>query len=211
VFGRFDDDALAVVEAAQREATSLGHNYLGTEHLLLGIVAAPDTAGARLVTERGVDAEGIRRALKEKLGVPLREFHSPAPLLASLGIDIEEVRRRAEATFGAETVRRVAVREARRRRWRLRRRQCASPVAPSALAWGTVRFTPRVKHTVELAAEQADRRHQPITPTHLLLGVLIEGQGLACEILADAGIDLPDLITAAQASLDMPGAPPTAN
>jgi ATP-dependent Clp protease ATP-binding subunit ClpC len=49
VFGRFDDHALAALQAAQAEATGLGHNYLGTEHLLLGIVTNPDTAAAHLL------------------------------------------------------------------------------------------------------------------------------------------------------------------
>ena len=40
------------------EAVRLGHNYVGTEHILLGLLRAPDEPGARLLTALGVTAEG---------------------------------------------------------------------------------------------------------------------------------------------------------
>ncbi len=209
MFDRFDDHALATVQTAQAQAIGLGHNYLGTEHLLLGISAKPDTSAARLLAAAGVDAEVIRQGIAKAVPIPDRPFRDPAPLLSTLGIDLDEVRRRAESTFGADTVRRVAVREAQRRR-RGRRfpfRRCVA-IAPSPLGLDPLGFTPRAKHTLELAAKEADQRHQPVTPTHLLLGVLIEGKGLACEILAEAGISLPDLYRPASTALDQPASPP---
>lgn len=201
MFQRFDDEALAAVQATQNEAIGLGHNHLGTEHLLLGIIANPDTRAAHLLTAQGVDADVVRQGIAKVLPIPDRPFRDPAPLLSTLGIDLDEIRRRAETTFGADTVRRVAVREARRRRRRLRFRRCV-PIAPSPLGLDPFGFTPRAKHTLELAAEEADQRRQLVTPTHLLLGVLIEGRGLACDILAQAGVSLPHLTDAARTALD---------
>lgn len=201
MFQRFDDEALAAVQATQNEAIGLGHNHLGTEHLLLGIIANPYTRAAHLLTAQGVDADVVRQGIAKVLPIPDRPFRDPAPLLSTLGIDLDEIRRRAETTFGADTVRRVAVREARRRRRRLRFRRCV-PIAPSPLGLDPFGFTPRAKHTLELAAEEADQRRQLVTPTHLLLGVLIEGRGLAWDILAQAGVSLPHLTDAARTALD---------
>jgi hypothetical protein len=131
VFDRFDDHALAALQDAQAQAIGLGHNYVGTEHLLLGIVINPDTTASHLLTAAGVDAEVIRRGIAKVVPIPDRPFRDPAPLLSTLGIDLDEVRRRAESTFGADTVRRVAVQEAQRRRRdrRFRFRRCV-PIAP---------------------------------------------------------------------------------
>ncbi len=207
MFQRFDDQAIAALQAAQAQAIGLGHNYLGTEHLLLGIATDPGTAATRLLAAHRVDAEVIRQGIAKAVPIPERPFRDPAPLLCTLGIDLDEVRRRAESTFGADTVRRVAIREAqRRRRRRLRSRRCA-PIAPSPLGADPLGFTPRAKHSLELAAREAERRRQPVTPTHLLLGVLIEGKGLACQILADVGVSLPDVTTATRTGLEEPPAP----
>lgn len=133
--------------------------------------------------------------------VPDRPFPDPARLLSTLGINLDEIRRRAETTFGADTVRRVAVRQTRRRRRQYRFRRCV-PIAPSPLGVDALGFTPRAKHTLDLAAKEADRRHQLVSPTYLLLGILIEGKGLACDILAQAGVSLPHLTDAARTALD---------
>ncbi len=47
-----------VLEVALREALRLGHNYIGTEHLLLGVLADADSAGAKALIEAGVTREG---------------------------------------------------------------------------------------------------------------------------------------------------------
>ncbi len=201
MFERFTRAARDVVVRAQHEAADLGHDYLGTEHLLLGLIANPDTTAAHLLTARGVDAEVIDLGIAKVVPIPNRPFRDPAPLLSTLGIDLDEIRRRAETTFGADTVRRVAVREAQRRRRRLRFRRCVS-IAPSPLGLDPFGFTPRARHTLELAAKEADLRRQPVSPTHLLLGVLIERKGLACEILAQAGVSLPHLTDDIRTAID---------
>ena len=54
-----------VLELALREALQLGHNYIGTEHLLLGILNSDSDAG-RLLTGRGLTAGFTERALAEE-------------------------------------------------------------------------------------------------------------------------------------------------
>ena len=57
----FTERAKKTFELASQEARGLGHNYIGTEHLLLGLAALNDGAAARILTDLHVDAEQIRR------------------------------------------------------------------------------------------------------------------------------------------------------
>ena len=101
MFARFDPDARAVVEAAQHEAHALGHNYVGTEHLLLGLLVNPASAPARLLAQLKIDLAVVRRRITETVGIGDGPRADTDELLATLGIDIAEIRRRAERTFVA--------------------------------------------------------------------------------------------------------------
>jgi hypothetical protein len=56
-----------VLELSLREALSLGHNYIGTEHILLGLVRENQGVAARILLDLGVDDEQIRTAIIEAL------------------------------------------------------------------------------------------------------------------------------------------------
>lgn len=56
----FDDDTAAVLESALREALRLGHNFIGTEHLLLGALAEPELDVTRRLGELGVTHEAVQ-------------------------------------------------------------------------------------------------------------------------------------------------------
>ncbi len=53
-------DAKEVLELAVREALSLGHNYIGTEHLLLAVVRGDECPAARILLDLGAGAEEVR-------------------------------------------------------------------------------------------------------------------------------------------------------
>jgi Clp amino terminal domain, pathogenicity island component len=63
-FERFTKEARQVVTLAQLEAKELGHNYIGTEHLLLGVLASERGIGASALAEFGVTAEDTREDVK---------------------------------------------------------------------------------------------------------------------------------------------------
>src|SRR5215213_6858002 len=63
----FDEDARAVVHAAQRHARSFRHRYLGTEHLLLALSAHSDAVAAQLLRDLAVSDERLREQLGELL------------------------------------------------------------------------------------------------------------------------------------------------
>jgi ATP-dependent Clp protease ATP-binding subunit ClpA len=60
---RLSRPAAAALELAVNEATGLGHNYVGCEHLLIGLAAEPDGAAGALLRSRGVDGKSTRRAV----------------------------------------------------------------------------------------------------------------------------------------------------
>ncbi len=61
MFERFTERARQVVVIAQDEARTLGHNYIGTEHLLLGLIREQDGMAARALSVLGVTEEAARR------------------------------------------------------------------------------------------------------------------------------------------------------
>ena len=66
----FTPRAKKVLELSLREALALGHNYIGTEHVLLGIVREYEGVAARILLELGADAETIRNEVIRALSGP---------------------------------------------------------------------------------------------------------------------------------------------
>src|SRR5207237_5965871 len=64
----FTPRAKKVLELALREALGLGHNYIGTEHILLGIVRENNGVAARILLDFGVEAEEVNAKLFELIG-----------------------------------------------------------------------------------------------------------------------------------------------
>jgi len=64
---RFTSDAANALELAVTEATALGHNYVGCEHLLLGLVAEPDGVGGQILRGLGAEMRLTRRAVSAAL------------------------------------------------------------------------------------------------------------------------------------------------
>ena len=77
----FTPRAKKVLELSLREAVSLGHNHIGTEHILLGIVREHEGVGARILLDFGADAEKVRDAVVSPgAGVPVRPSGLPPPV-----------------------------------------------------------------------------------------------------------------------------------
>jgi ATP-dependent Clp protease ATP-binding subunit ClpA len=140
-----------VVVWAHEEAAAFGHERVGGEHLLLGIA----TAGA-LPASLGVDQAGLRAAVEAApAGID-------AQALATIGIDLDTVRRSVEQAFGPDALSR-----------RRRRHVPFSAGAKRALA----------RSQREAVALQ-DRQ---ITPEHILLGLADDPDAGAAHVLAACG------------------------
>jgi len=75
----FTPRAKKVLELALREALSLGHNYIGTEHILLGLVRENEGVAARILLDFDADAEKIRNEIIRMLSGPGRRQQGGAP------------------------------------------------------------------------------------------------------------------------------------
>ncbi len=89
IFNRFTDESRRSVEAAFEEARALGHDSLGDEDLLLGILRADEGIGAEALSSLGVTLEAAREESEELLSAALY----------SIGISLEEVRRESGDAF----------------------------------------------------------------------------------------------------------------
>jgi hypothetical protein len=65
VFERFSDEARRVVVLAQEEARGLDHNYIGTEHILLGVLGVPEGLGCRALQSLGASRDRMRERIIE--------------------------------------------------------------------------------------------------------------------------------------------------
>jgi ATP-dependent Clp protease ATP-binding subunit ClpA len=62
-----------VLELSLREALDLGHNYIGTEHMALGLIREGEGVAAQVLAVRGVNVDDLRRAVLDLIGTPADE------------------------------------------------------------------------------------------------------------------------------------------
>ena len=190
MFDRCDTETKAIVDVALAESRRRGHNWLGTEHLLLalsqrGELLPPDVAALL------PDAEAVASALEAVLGPARPE----AELLKVVGIDLEEVRSAVRKTFGDFALQDLGRRQVPQpwQPWRRPTRRCMSILA------GSMNVAPRVKLSFERARRHADRRQRlAIDPPTLLLGMVEVEGALSNRILRVLGVDLGQLGRALQ-------------
>src|SRR6201987_4463189 len=68
MFERFTDRARRVVVLAQEEARMLNHNYIGTEHILLGLIHEGEGVAAKALEWLGISLEAVRQQVEEIIG-----------------------------------------------------------------------------------------------------------------------------------------------
>ena len=68
MFERFTDRARRVVVLAQEEARMLNHNYIGTEHILLGLIHEGEGVAAKALESMNISLEAVRQQVEEIIG-----------------------------------------------------------------------------------------------------------------------------------------------
>lgn len=168
MFDQFAQSARQAVRDAHQEAAKAGQDRIRSEHFLVGLLREPGPA-ADALTAAGLDAGSLRQRL------PRGDHDHPADIdaaaLATLGIDLDAVRRAADAAFGPGALDRARVPG--------RFRMPLPPDAKQALI-GAVRH-----------AQQGG--HRQISSGHLLLGILDQKGNGALTVLAGAGADIAAL------------------
>jgi ATP-dependent Clp protease ATP-binding subunit ClpA len=157
--------AREVMRLALSESEQLGHGYLGDEHVLLGLLAGQASMASSLLRTHGLELASARAELQRlsAAGLIPRSRADDIGALRAMGIDVEAVRQRLVAAFGADAVGAAVWRASRRPWWRGggRRRTplCGPPL-----------FAKRALHLASCHAQS--REGAAVTPEHLLHGVL---------------------------------------
>jgi hypothetical protein len=171
VFEKFTNLAKRSITLSQDEAITLGHDFIGTEHMLLGLVRVREGLAGEILGQQGITADQVRGAalrLLDAAGVSANGGREATEALASIGIDVEEIRRRADDTFG-----------------------------PGQFKFPRPGYTTRAKKVLELTLQESmELGHDYIGTEHLLLGLLAEGEGVGVEALGTLGVDPATLRTA---------------
>ncbi len=142
-FESFTEDAKKSLSIAQEEAEHAHHPYIGTEHLLLGLLRLPSGTAHTALRELGIDVGAVRHKIVAALG---QQERTPS-------------------------------------------RQQIIP-------------TLRVKHVIEIAFDQARRMGtNHVDSGHILIGLTIEGEGIAAHVLQDMGAGQEQVITAVERAM----------
>jgi len=122
----------AVLTAARGEAEQARHGYVGVEHLLLVLAHPTAPATRRLLVDHGITLDRARDAVWLVVGSGRGDGprFDAATLLATLGIDLDQIRRQVERQFGPDAIHRLYAGEV---GWNLRPRGplCDLPLAPN--------------------------------------------------------------------------------
>jgi hypothetical protein len=99
-FERFTEDAKKVLSLAQEEAEGSHHSYIGTEHLLLGLLRQPDTTAAEVLRELGIDIDTVRATIASVLGrnerIIIQQIIPTSRVKKVIEIAFEEAGRRSQ-------------------------------------------------------------------------------------------------------------------
>jgi ATP-dependent Clp protease ATP-binding subunit ClpA len=182
----------AVLTAARGEAERARHGYIGLEHLLLVLAHPTAPATHHLLADRGITLDRAREAVWLVVGSGRGDgprFDSTT-LLATLGIDLDQIRRQVERQFGPDAIHRLYASEV---GWNLRPRGplCDLPIAPN------------LKKTLSDALGGCWDNAPPALHPRLLVAALdADCEGLTA-VLDELGADRHELRRAATAALDI--------
>ena len=127
--GRFTESAQKAILLAQEEAKKFNHNYIGTEHLLLGLMA---------------EDQGLAASTLKEFGVTLDKIRTEVYTIVGMGEEGSEV----------------------------------------------LGYTPRTKRVFELSFQEArNLGHNYVGTEHILLALIVEGEGIATTILKRLGVE----------------------
>jgi ATP-dependent Clp protease ATP-binding subunit ClpA len=163
---RLTPEARHALTCAEAHARRMDDTGLGTEHLLLGLLSDASGPSARVLADLGVTTGAVEAALARTAPDP-KEGLRPADVdvLRAIGIDLDEVRQRVEASFGAGAL--TPVTSGRRR--------------PRMTGRARDVWSASVRETKELG-------HRFLGSEHLLLGLDGVEAGAGAQILRHAGV-----------------------
>jgi ATP-dependent Clp protease ATP-binding subunit ClpA len=205
MFERFSGQARHVVVSAQEEARNLDHNFLGTEHLLLGLLATPDSLASASLTNLGYTHDDVRAEVEATVG---RGKASPGGHLPFtprakkvLELSLREALQLKHNYIGTEHILLGLLREgdgiaaqilaSKHPLDRIRGEVLTQLESSGAREAHGAGRTPAAHDVLALAAELAGEA--PVGSHHILEAILQQPNSAAAKVLTDAGIDLEQL------------------
>jgi ClpA/ClpB-like protein len=180
MFAGFTPSARQAVVRSGRLAADAGRAALSTDFLLLGLTEVHDLDPP--LERLGITAAAVRAHIDQQHD---RAASADRELLASLGIDLDEVHRRAGLATSTSPDDPSL--------WRL----CRSRVHPLRVALvgpaSHLQLDGRSRKVIEVAMHYARRRHAPVTGEDLLVGLLADGSNQSVRILCRLRVDLGQL------------------
>jgi ATP-dependent Clp protease ATP-binding subunit ClpA len=172
MFERFTKEARAVVTVAVEEAGALGHGFVGTQHVLLGLLGLENGVAFEVLHGAGLEADRVRDVVRRRTpGDGLTD--EDAESLRAVGIDLDVVLEHLKESFGPDSLPRNQPRR------------------------GHLRFSRTAKKTLQLALREAIwLKSRTIGSEHILLGLLRCDDSDVTAVLAEAGVKPDDLRTA---------------
>ena len=195
----FTPRAKKVLELSLREATSLGHNYIGTEHILLGLIRENEGVAAQILIDFDADPDGVRSEIVDMLSGPGRRgaraseprppFDPPSPpFTPEVGEELQRLRAEKDGLIEQQRFDEAAALRDRERRLSREAKSFATAWAarnesgpPQVAEWkGTSESDPEGRPVgLSLAGRAPHRRF----PTALLLGWVLFAVAFAFGIL----------------------------
>ena len=216
----FTPRAQQVLALARKEADRLHHNYLGTEHILLGLMALGQGVAVNVLTGMGLNLENVRTEVEKLTGTgPDENSGATAPYTPRVKKVLDLARREAKALhhtyIGTEHLLLGLLREGNGlaaialRNFNVDLEQTRVSIVkeldPNFISGDEFRnkqflpdavsnFTPRAQQVLTLARKEAARfHHNYLGSEHVLLGLLALGQGVAVNVLRKFGADLENI------------------
>jgi len=205
MFERFSGQARHVVVSAQEEARELDHNYIGTEHLLLGLLAASDSVACLSLTALGYTHDDVRATVEAMIGrgKATPGGHIPFTPRAKkvLELSLREALQLKHNYIGTEHILLGVLREGegvaaqvladKHPLDRIRGEVLTRLDSPAGREAHGASRTPAAHDVLALAAELAG--DTPVGSHHILEAILQQPDSAAAKVLNDAGVDLDRL------------------
>jgi ATP-dependent Clp protease ATP-binding subunit ClpA len=219
-FDKFTERARKVLHLAQEEAQRFNHNYIGTEHLLLGLIREGEGVAAKVLSNLGVELNKVRSAVEFIIGRRDRAVRGEVGLTPRskkvIELSVDEARRLGHHYIGTEHLLLGLVREGEGVAAGVLQSRGVSldkvrsqilyvldqtesyasakrpaPSGPQRPRAPFERFAERARLAFRHAQQEAeDLGHPAVGAEHLLLGVLYEQHGAAARMFAGLGVGL---------------------
>ena len=181
-----------VLTAARAEAALARHGYVGLEHLLVALTQPEARSTARLLAEHDITTHRARDAvwLVVSSGRGDGPRFDSAALLATLGIDLDQIRRQVEMQFGPDAVHQLYASDV---GWNLRPR---GPLCDLVLS-------PQLKRAIDHALGHCWDTAPPQMHEHLLLSALESDSSAVAAVFDELGVSVSPLRGAVTAQLQI--------